>query len=433
MNARERTWGARFRLREWSDRSWILIPSAYVAAALVLGKLLPALEHHGSRPFGLALDADSAREILQAVAGGMIAFTGLVLSVAIVVVQFGASQYTPRLVLRFRRDPVVKHALGVFITPALFALVSLGDVHSDAAVGPNLTVAVAVALLVVAVVVFFLLVARLLDLLRPRRLYDQLRIGAEHAIDQVFPDPLSAEPDATAVSLPEITTTVRHEGRNGVLSALDLPRLMAAAQDADAVVEVPVRIGEYVWHGEPLIHVRGGRTAIPERELRRSALLDEERTLTQDPPFAIRTIVDIALRALSPAVNDPTTAVQALDTLESLLHRLAGRDLGNGHRHGTDGRLRVVSSAPDWSELLELALTEVRAYGADAHQVARRLRALLDGLLASAPTARRPAIEDQLALLDAAVERAYPDPAERALATVADHTGLGGRTDRIRG
>ena len=123
-----RSWGRRFRRREWLDRSWLVVPSLYVLAALALGKAVPALESGNEiDPLGLALSTDSAREILNAVAGGMIAFTGLVVSVAVVVVQFGAGQYTPRLVLRFRRDLVVKHALGIFIAPALYALVALGE------------------------------------------------------------------------------------------------------------------------------------------------------------------------------------------------------------------------------------------------------------------------------------------------------------------
>ena len=105
-----------------------MIPSLYVIAALALGKIVPELERSDLDPLGLDIDAESAREMLAAVASGMITFTGLVVSVAVVVVQFGAGQYTPRLVLRFRRDPVVKHALGIFIAPALYALVSLSDV-----------------------------------------------------------------------------------------------------------------------------------------------------------------------------------------------------------------------------------------------------------------------------------------------------------------
>ena len=430
--AASRSWGARFRAREWLDRSWLVVPAVYVVAAVALGKIVPSIEEDSTAdPLALDLTADNAREILNAVAGGMIAFTGLVVSVAVVVVQFGAGQYSPRLVLRFRRDLLVKHALGMFIAPALYALVTLASVGQGDQPGPGITVGLAIVLLVVAVLAFFTLVARLLDLLRPRRLYARLLAGCEGAIDQVYPlpfDPAAASPP----SLAEVTQTVEYDGGGGVVSALDRGRLVGAAQQADAVVESVLAVGGYAWPGAPLVRVRGGGgAAVSENELRRSIIVAEERTLVQDPAFAIRAIVDISVRALSPATNDPTTGTQALDTLESILHTLAERHLGTGYVYDTDGALRLVYHAPDWQDLLELSLTEIRSYGASSHQLARRLRALLEGLQRAVPQQRRPAVDAQVALLDAAVARAYDDPAERALASQADHVGLGGPTGSV--
>ena len=418
------SWGARFRLREWIDRSWIVVPALYIAAALVLGKLVPSLESGGEGPLGLHLDQDSARSILEAVAGGMIAFTGFVVSVAVVVVQFGASQYTPRLVLRFRRDTVVKHALGIFVAPAIYALVALVDVGEGDV--PNLTTAVAVGLLLAAVFAFFALVARLLDLLRPRRLYGQLLAGCERAIDQVYPRPFD-DASADAAELPPRGDTIAYHGDSGVLSALDRTALLALATRAGTAIEVAVPVGTYVHHGAPLLHLRGPAAGeLPRRALERAAIVAEERTLTQDPAFAIRAIVDIAIRALSPAVNDPTTAVQGLDVLEAILELLARRELGAGTIRDGDGTPRVLYPAPDWDDLVDLALTEIRHYGASSHQVTRRMRALLADLFAAVPAPRRRAIEVQVALLDAAIERVHPEPAERRVAATADRMGLGG-------
>ena len=119
-------------------------------------------------------------------------------------------------------------------------------------------------------------------------------------------------------------------------------------------------------------------------------ILAEERTITQDPAFALRAIVDIALRALSPAVNDPTTAVQALDGIDTLLMEFAARDLERGRITGEDGALRLVYPNMVWADLLDLSLTEIRHYGADTPQIARRMRALLLGLAEQAPAARAP-------------------------------------------
>ena len=129
---------------------------------------------------------------------------------------------------------------------------------------------------------------------------------------------------------------------------------------------------------------------------------------------------------LSPAVNDPTTASQALDVLEPLLHRLAHRDLGAGYIHDDDGALRVIHHAPDWKDLIDLALTEIRYYGAGAIQVERRLKSLLLGLQKSCPPSRLPEVETHLSLLESVVEASHSSPAEQALASTPDHTGLGG-------
>ncbi len=420
-----RRWGMRFRLRERLAGSLVVVPSLYIAAALLLAEVVPIAEGGGD-VLSLRLDVETARTFLSAVAGGMIAFTGLVVSLAVLVVQFGASQYTPRLVSRFRRDPVVKHSLGIFIAPAIYALVSLRVLgRAGAKVAPGVTVTLTLALLIAAVLVFFLLVSRLLDLLRPRRVIAQVVRQAMSAVADVYPFELGRTPPAAGAELPVARETVRHQGPPAVLAALDRARLVRAAADGDGVVEVLVGIGGYVLPDTPLFLIRGTAGSIDVRELQRSAMLSEERTIAQDPAFAVRAIVDLGLRALSPAVNDPTTAVQALDGIETLLDALCGRDLERGRISDAAGRLRLLYPTPSWPELLDLALTEIRHYGADTPQIARRMRSLLLSLQSSAPPVRRPALEQQLARLDAAVRSAYPDPAELAFALVPDHLGIG--------
>jgi uncharacterized membrane protein len=406
-------------------RSLFIVPSLYMAGALALAEILPRLER-SKDVLGLHFQNDTALTFYSAVAGGMIAFTGLVVSIAVVVVQFGASQYTPRLVSRFRRDPIVKHALGAFIAPAIFSLVSMGSIGRDGrTVVPSVAITVDLALLVGAVLAFFGLVSRLLDLLRPRRIVAQLVAEAAHAIAEAYPFALRDAPPQGPAADPPIVAVVPHEGRPGVLSALDRARLVRVATAADVVIEIGVGIGGYVPRGAPLFLVRGPADRVDRADLRRGAILAEERTFAQDPAFCLRAIVDIALRALSPAVNDPTTAVHAVDGIEMLLVELAGRDLERGRISDETGRLRLVYPNMAWPDLLDLSLTEIRRYGADSPQIARRLRALLLSLAEHEAAVRRPAVEAQLARLDSAVRAAYPDPVERAFAETPDHLGLG--------
>jgi uncharacterized membrane protein len=153
--------------------------------------------------------------------------------------------------------------------------------------------------------------------------------------------------------------------------------------------------------------------------------LTDERTIDQDPLYALRLLVDIATRALSPAVNDPTTAVQALDRIEAILLLLATHRLDVGAVRDEEGDVRLVVPLPRWEDYLAVAITEIRQYGASSTQVARRLRAVLSDLLQDVPASRRPALAHQLALLDDVVTRAFPDTDERAFALVADRHGLG--------
>jgi len=428
LSPRERSpaWRRRFTGREWVRRSLVVVPSLYILGALVLAQLAARVEGEQD-VLALGFAKETALTLLSAIAGGMIAFTGLVISVSLLVVQFGAGQYTPRLVGLFRRDRVVTHALGIFIAPAICAIVSMGFIGEyDAEVVPSLLISLNVVLLVVAVLAFFLLVSRLLDLLRPRVLVAHLVELGTQAAREVYPFELGRAPH---LPLPfeeaAEKRSVRHSGPPGVLAALDRGALVRVGSAAGGVVELTRGVGAYVPTGAVLFVVHGATGDVSDAALRRAAIMSEERTTPQDPAFAIRAIVDIALRALSPAVNDPTTGVNAIDGLESLLLFLAHRDVERGRITDEAGTVRLVYPAPRWPSLLDLALTEIRHYGVDSPQIARKLRSTLLALRRDSPELRWAEIDDQLGRLDASVRAAYADERDRAEAEVPDSLGLG--------
>ena len=156
-------------------------------------------------------------------------------------------------------------------------------------------------------------------------------------------------------------------------------------------------------------------------------VLARQRTIDQDPAFALRILVDIAIRGLSPAVNDPTTAVQVLDRIESLLVELHRRRPGPAFVRDADGEPRGCVPAPTWVQYMELALTEVRNYGSQSVQVGRRLHALYARLLDVVDDRWRPRIELERRLLEEEQARVFADSEERELARVPDAIGLGGR------
>ena len=212
-----------------------------------------------------------------------------------------------------------------------------------------------------------------------------------------------------------------------MLQAIDARGLVESGQSTRmAVIEIEAAIGDTLMDGMPLLRVLGPLQAIDERALRHRITLGEQRTFEQDPKYAIRILVDIAIRALSPAINDPTTAVQALDQIEDLLLRL-GRcaSLEIGVFRGRDGEVRLVVPFPVWEDFLCLAFDEIRFYGATSIQVMRRMNALIADLISLLPEKRHAALRGWEARLQATIERSFADAEEKAEASMEDRQGLG--------
>jgi len=159
--------------------------------------------------------------------------------------------------------------------------------------------------------------------------------------------------------------------------------------------------------------------------VRRAIVVGEERTFEQDPKYALRLLVDIAIKALSPAINDPTTAVQALDQISDLLLRLARRHLEVGAYPDALGAPRLVVPFPTWDDFLRLSFDEIRAYGANSVQIARRMSALISDLLAVVPERRRAALVAWQSRLERTITRNYPDREDQLEASIEDRQGLG--------
>jgi uncharacterized membrane protein len=214
-------------------------------------------------------------------------------------------------------------------------------------------------------------------------------------------------------------------GESGVVMAFGAAGLVRLAEEADAIVELVPQVGDFVAVGEPLFRVVGPRSVSPDA-LRGCVAIGTERTLEQDPRFVFRILVDIASKALSPAINDPTTAVQALDNIQHLLMLLGRRHLDDGRVLDRAGKLRLVHGTPGWPDFVMLAVSEVRQFGAGSLQVNRRLQAMLEHLLEVLPEDRRPPLREELVLLGKAVERSFDNEEDRRRAKVADRQGVGG-------
>lgn len=195
----------------------------------------------------------------------------------------------------------------------------------------------------------------------------------------------------------------RAGGRGGVVQAVDVDSVVELAAKHDVVVELVPAVGAFVMAGGPLFRVHGESQRLHDHLLRSSILFGEERTAHQDPQLAFRILVDIAIRALSPAINDPTTCVESLDRIGDLLVALAGRTLPDGVHRDRSGGVRFVEPVPTWDDYLDLAFTEIRLYGAGSPFVARAMRRILDDLDGVASPLQRPSVDHQRDLLDRAL------------------------------
>ena len=216
-----------------------------------------------------------------------------------------------------------------------------------------------------------------------------------------------------------------HRGRPQSLQEINIEKLVHIAHQHDARIAVVAAVGDTLLEGTALIHVFGGDGQIPETELRNAFELGDERTFDQDPKYAIRLLVDIAIRALSPAINDPTTAVQALDQIGDLLSRLGQRRLEIGEFRDNADNLRVVAEFPSWDDFLHLGFEEILAYGAKSVQIMRRMKALVADLLAVLPPKRHTALKYWRERLQTSIGRSFEDAEEKISASAEDRQGLG--------
>jgi uncharacterized membrane protein len=412
-----------------------LIPMLYVIGAVAGGLIAPPIEHAWQTDAAIQafeLSVSSAQAYLSAAASGMMALAGIVFAMGFVMVQFSSIAYSPRLVLWFARDRMLFHALGAFSATFIFALATLAwvDRAGSGNVPPFSCGAVGV-LIVVSMLMFSRLMQRLSDLQISnvlRLIGDEGRVVIARSFGRLSEHPAEAleAPRDLLARLGGATQTLKYFGDPRTITELDVAALVDLAQQADAKIVMAAAVGDTLVEGEAFLRVYGGRTPLLEDRLRRAVRLGRERTFEQDPKYPIRLLVDVAIKALSPAINDPTTAVQAIDQLEDLLRRLGASELDAGYALDKNGVLRLAFPTPTWEDYLTLGFDEIRQFGAGSVQVMRRLRAALDGLVGWLPTEdRRQAVRRYLERLDRAIETSNFDSEDRHMALADDRQGIG--------
>ena len=417
------TWLQRYQLRRMFRWSLWFLPALAMFAVLLIAPLVRWID----RALGWSwfnLTPDGARSILGAFTASMLTFVVFVVSSMLIVVQLASAQLTPRVIAMAFTDRKFKWVLAAFTFAFAYTIAAAGRVES---VTPQLPVALAITLDLACIALFFWFVQALGGSLRPITILSKVAGEGVGVIEGVYPNRFDPDEKPHAWSpRPPGFDELTHAGQTGVFLAFSLPAVVSLAERSDSFIELIPQVGDFLSKGEPLFRVSTSGRPIDPELLRACVAVGQERTIEQDPRFAFRIIVDIANKALSPAINDPTTAVLALDQLHRLLMCVGRRRLDEGQVHDAQGRLRFSYRTPDWTDFVSLAVSEIRHFGAGSLQVARRLRAMLEHLLRVLPEARHAALKRELELLQSATQRLFPDDEDRASCTVGDLQGIGG-------
>jgi uncharacterized membrane protein len=357
----------------------------------------------------------------------MFTFIVFVFSILLLSVQLASAQLTPRIIAFFYRRPVLKYSLAIFVFTFTFTLAVLFRIQDFV---PLISLWISVYSCLACIGIFLYMIDNVGKSLRPITLLNLIGSRGQEVIRDVYPLSFTGKEESVKNiphKLEQIPPRIIASHSTGVILAFDLAGLVELAEGANCRIEFIPQVGDFITNGDPMFRIYGEGDAGVDQKLHKSVAIGPERTLEQDPGFAFRIIVDIASKALSPAINDPTTAVLALDQINRLLREVAIRQLDTGSAYDSNGQLRVIYRTPDWEDIINLAITEIRHYGKDSIQVVRRLRALLENLIEAVPPQRVASLREELEILNRGLEKDFRDPEDRVRAASADSLGVGGR------
>jgi uncharacterized membrane protein len=421
------SWRTHFRARQYVKSSLWVAPLIAGLGGLVLAELAYWLEGSSDVPF-LQYSPETATAVVSATIAAVVSLTGFVVTVTVLGVQQATGIFSPRYMRLWYRDGRLKLVLAELVGTLMFSISVIRRIQPDAV--PDISVSLAGGGLTVGLLLFLLYFDRFLHRMRPVAVAALLADQGRHAFEEWMEE--AARPDTAFVARGSSgpatapTFTLRAT-RSGTIQAVDTAGLTAFARNHACLIVFRHSVGDFVPVEAAILEVHGATLPVAvSSRLSGMVALGAERTIEQDPAFAIRVMVDIAIRALSPAVNDPTTAVQVLDYLEETL-RVVGATARPADGALTDFLTSgVVMPVRTWSDFLALGVTEIREYGATSLQVTRRLRALLEELGELVLPENRAAVDDEVRRLDATVTAAHADGIDLALALSPDHQGIGG-------
>ncbi len=422
------------RLKQlWNDlRSglWFVPTLVVLGACLLAVSLIEAETYFDLRrtytdwPRLFGAGADGARGMLSAIAGSMITVAGVIFSITIVALSLASSQYTPRILRNFMRSRVNQTVLGVFVGVFIYCLIVLRTIRGgdEGSFVPHLAVLFAVALAFVAVGFLIFFIHHIATSIQASSIIAGAAEETLAAIDRLFPEEMGEEPDQSE------TVKQTHDLRGdlnwqavpaagtGYVQNVDAEALLRFARERDAVIKMERGVGEFVVEGAPLVSMAVG--GAPDAEaiegINEIYTISRFRIVEQDAGFGVRQIVDIALKALSPGVNDTTTAVTCVDYLTAIIARLARRRIESRLRYA-DGGLRLIARGATFESLLDEAFDQIRQNAGANVAVQSRLLHGLEVIGKSTDSLRRrEALRRHVGLIDELARRTVEAPHDLA-------------------
>ena len=423
-------WSRLYGFKNYLKSSLWLVPFVAIPLEMVITRLLHRLDAWLGWSL-LGLTQTGARVLLEAFATITLSFVVFTFGSLLIAIQVASAQLTPRLIATtLLRNRVVKYTVGLFIFTLMFALSAQNLMGNEV---HQLVMLLAMLLGIFSFAAFFHLIDYASRLLRPISLLAHVGAAGIAVTESIYPEAGHGTDieEGETINLGPPVRVIQHQGASAIVVAVDLEALKAQAGRSKGVIEFVPQIGDFVAIDDPLFNLYSGACSLDEHALSSRVAFGSERAMDQDPTFAFRIVVDVALKALSPAINDPTTAVLAMDQLHRMLRTVGKRHLRTDELLDQSGYLRVIFRTPNWDDFVHLAFSEIRNCGSNNLQIVRRMRAMIENLVQTLPPNRREALLRQLSLLDREVERIFTYPEELALARVADAQGLGGHSGHV--
>jgi uncharacterized membrane protein len=413
----ERVWNFLFWLQA---RLW-LIPAIMSVAALILVYVLlgpagDAFQDYTDSWWLYSGDAGTARDLLSTLLAGMITMTSLVVSITVVVLSLAANQLGPRLIYNFIEDRRIQTVIGLFVATILYTLLALrtiGDELGDGATVPHVAVTVASLLTVACLFALLYHVNLIAHSIVSDTIVRDVADSLDTAVGKLPPEPHEPAEDPAPPRYAHCCSSSMD--KSGYVQVIDYEELHELAREHDLLIVLDIRAGHFVLSESEHFEIQSHQPLADEtlHKISKAVIVGSGRTPTQDLEYSVRQLVEIALRALSPSLNDPFTAIAVINRLASALEIVAGRSLPAREHRDADGRLRVVAQVTDFEGLTDVAFNQIRqAAGAKTAVLIALARRLSDLLQVARSDEQRQALVKHLQMLERAAQ-AIPEPLDR--------------------